>query len=346
MVEAPTPAYVVAMKPRHARALAISTALLAPALVGAGAILLHAAAGAPLVDGETVTIPSSKGKFDFLEIDGPRRRLLAAHEEDGTADFIDLETRRLISRVKVGGAPVHVATDPKTGKYFVSAQEGKRVAVLDGSTLKETNSIALDGALDAILFHPKTRKLYVAHDDETHLWVIDADAEKVMGAVPIPAGPEYMVVDPRNDRIYLNIKTTHEVVVIDPQSSRVVAHWPTAPATRPHGLALDASSGRLFSAGDNGKLVVIDTKTGKAVATADIANKVDQIAFDPSTHRIYCAGPDALSVVQVKADGVTSLGSVKTAPTAKNVAVDPRTHAVWITYTDGVNSYAKSFVQP
>ena len=40
------------------------------------------------------------------------------------------------------------------------------------------------------------------------------------------------------------------------------------------------------------------------------------------------------------------LGSVKTAATAKNVTVDPKTHAVWTTYTDGVNSYAQSWVVP
>jgi len=29
-------------------------------------------------------------QFDFLRIDSKRQRLLAAHEKDGTSDFIDL----------------------------------------------------------------------------------------------------------------------------------------------------------------------------------------------------------------------------------------------------------------
>jgi DNA-binding beta-propeller fold protein YncE len=318
--------------------------------LGIGALLAVAPLGLRaqdppvLVAGATVKIPGSKGGFDFLEVDPGRHRLLAAHEGDDTADLVDLETNTLITRVKIAGAPVHLATDAKTGRYFVSAQGGKRVVVVDGSTLKETGSIPMEGPLDAILFVPASRRLYVANDDGSRVWVVDADAQKLVGSITIPGAPEYMVYDPGADRLYVNIKTTSEVVAIDPKANTVAARWPTAPATHPHGLAFDPDSGRLFSAGDNGKLAVIDVKTGKVVAVADITPKVDQIAFDPGTRRVYCAGSDRLSVVQETADGAVVLGSVKTAASARNVAVDTKTHAVWTTYSDGVNAYAQSWV--
>jgi DNA-binding beta-propeller fold protein YncE len=305
------------------------------------------AAAAPaqplLIPGPTIEIPNSPGKFDFLEIDSKTHRLLAAHETDGTADFFDLNDNKLITRVDLGGAPVHVATDPKTGNYFVSAQEGQRVVVISGKTLKATNSIPMAGALDAILFIPKNRCVYVANDEGTHVWVINADTEKLVGDITIPGVPEYMVYDAPTDRIYLNIKDKDEVVTIDPAKNVVVAHWPVAPATSPHGLALDSATGRLFSAGANGILAIIDIKTGKTIGTAKIAEKVDQATFDPSTRRIYCAAVDWLSVVQETAEGAEFLGNIKTAATARNVTVDPKTHAVWTTYTDGTKSYAKSW---
>ena len=34
------------------------------------------------------------------------------------------------------------------------------------------------------------------------------------------------------------------VAIIDPASNKVIAQWPTAPESLPHGLALDASNGR------------------------------------------------------------------------------------------------------
>jgi len=287
--------------------------------------------------------PGSAGKFDFLRVDTKRHRLLAAHENDGTMDVFDLDKNSLITRIKLGGA-VDTAMDPESKRYYVSVQEDKRVAVLDAATLREVKSIKLDGPSDAIIFEPKNRKVYVTHDDGDHVWVIDPGTDRVVGAISIPGAPEFMVYDPDADRIYLNIKPKDEIVVIDPGSDTVVAHWPTAPATQPHGLALDSKNHRVFSSGANGKLAVIDTRTGQVSTVADIANKVDQIAFDPASGLVYCAGPDKMSVVQAGADKVSLIGNIATAATAKNVAVDPATRSVWTTYTDGKSSFAKAWI--
>src|ERR1700726_3502177 len=117
------------------------TAVLALGLVitawAAGQVLAWATAA-------SIEIPQSSGKFDFLRIDSNRHRLLAAHEKDGTSDFIDLNKHSLIARVKVGAA-VDTAVDTDSRFYYVSVQEGERVAVLDAATLKEVNSIKMAG---------------------------------------------------------------------------------------------------------------------------------------------------------------------------------------------------------
>jgi hypothetical protein len=80
----------------------------------------------------SVTIPHSTGAFDFLRVDPKRNRLLAAHERDGTSDFIDLGTHTVIARLKVGGA-VDTAVDADSKLYWVSVQEAARVAVVDAN---------------------------------------------------------------------------------------------------------------------------------------------------------------------------------------------------------------------
>jgi DNA-binding beta-propeller fold protein YncE len=271
--------------------------------------------------------------------------LLAAHVEDGTSDFIDLKNHSLMARVKVGGA-VDTAMDLDSRFYYVSVQESERVAVLDAATLKEVNSIKVAGPTDAILYEPKNHRVYVTHDEGTDLWVIDPQAAKVVTSVAIPGVPEAMVYDPSTDRIYLNIKTKDVVAVIDPSANAVIAQWPTAPATGPHGLALDAASHRIFSAGANGKLVAIDTGSGAASGSVDITPKVDQIALDAGSGLLYCAGADRMSVVRVGGGTLSRLGELTTAPNARNVAVDPATRAVWTTYSDGKSSFAKGWRAP
>jgi DNA-binding beta-propeller fold protein YncE len=129
------------------------------------------------------------------------------------------------------------------------------------------------------------------------------------------------------------------VQVIDPSTNKVEKTFDTAPATGPHGLVIDSKTQRLFSAGSNGKLVMIDIKTGKVVSTVDIEKGVDQIAFDRGNQRIYCACRGAISVVQETDDGAKLLGNVTTPKGSHTIAVDQKTHAVWTCYFDDHDSY-------
>jgi DNA-binding beta-propeller fold protein YncE len=309
------------------------------------AMAASAAAGPLLVPAASIRIPDSKGKFDFLAVDPARHRLLAAHEKDGTADFIDLRSGTILARLKTGPT-VGIVADAAGATYYASVQDDQRVAIIDAATLKETGSVKMPGDTDAILFDAKDARVYVTNDNGKYLWAIDPVAGKVTAAIEIPGEPECMAHDAATDRIYLNIKTRNEVAVIDTKTNTVIAQWPAAPVTGPHGLVLDAARHRIYVSGDNGKLVALDTTTGAVIGSTEITAKVDQIAFDAGTGRIFCAGPDHLSVVETTDSGVTFVCNVDSAATAKNVAVDPTTHQVWTTYTDGTDSYAKSWSQP
>ena len=52
-----------------------------------------------------------------------------------------------------------------------------------------------------------------------------------------------------------------------------------------------------------------------------------------------------MSVIQASDSGLAALATIETNATAKNVAVDPKTHAVWTTFTDGKDAFAKSWTQ-
>ncbi len=75
--------------------------------------------------------------------------------------------------------------------------------------------------------------------------------------------------------------------------------WPTDPAEKPHGLAL-AEGDNVLIAGGNGKLVLRNYKTGQFISACDIAQRVDEIAYDPGLGRVYCAsGTSVISVAFV-----------------------------------------------
>jgi hypothetical protein len=62
--------------------------------------------------------------------------------------------------------------------------------------------------------------------------------------------------------------------------------------------------------------------------------------FDPELHRIYCAsGKGVISVVEEAGEAVVFVGEIKTKPGAKTIALDSKTHAVWVAYADKEHSY-------
>ncbi len=111
-------------------------------------------------------------------------------------------------------------------------------------------------------------------------------------------------------------------------------------------MAFDDANHRLFVAGGNGILSIIDTNTGGVIDSVEIVQKVDQIALDAVGGLVYCAGPNLMSVVDVRGEKAVRWGDFPTAANAKNVAVDPATRAVSTTFSDGKDSYAKSWMAP
>jgi YVTN family beta-propeller protein len=313
------------------------------AALSLGAILCLACsplrAAQPLAAGTPILVPGSTGSFDFLHVDAANRRLLAAHTGNNSLDVFDLDTGKLIKHVATGKAQGE-AVDSQGAKYYVSVSAERIVAVVDSRTLEKVGEIKLPGDADDILFNPKNRCAYVDFDHGTNVWVIDTKSEKIIAAVPIGETPEAIVYDPVSDRIFQNVVSDNSLYVIDPASNTVKARWPLAPAAKPHGLEIDSKTRRLFSAGNNGKLVVLDSTDGKLIATVDIAKGTDQIAFDPGSRRLYCGcGNGIISVVQETAEGAVLLGDVKTVGAGKTLTVDPKTHAVWTAYFDKTNCY-------
>ncbi len=297
------------------------------------------AAPPPLVADAPIVVPDSKGGFDYLQVDAAKRRLLANHTGNNTLDVFDLDTGKLLKHIPTGKAQ-GVAVDGDAEKYFVSVSKEKVLVIIDAKTLAKTGEVKLNGEADSIMFDPKNHCAYVDHDHAPEVWVVDTHAEKIAATVQLPGEPEYVLYDPASDRVYQNLVSTDSVAVIDPSSNTVIHSWSAAPAKKPHGLALDAATQRLFCAGANGKLVVMDSTNGKIIATVDIAESVDQIAFDAEKKRVYCASrKGVVSIVQETAEGAVSLGDVATGSGAKTIAVDPATHAVWVAYADQEHSY-------
>lgn len=324
-------------------------ALVRRALILACALPLcsFAADKPPLTAHEPIEIPNSKGSFDYLQVDNDKRRLLLDHTGNGTLDIIDLNTEKVLKQIKTGAAQ-GVAIDTKKNRYYVAVSKEKKMVIIDSEKLEVLGEIPLPGPGDAIGMGPKgVNRVFIGHDDATDLWVIDPDAKQIVSSIKIPEGPEYIVAEDDTSRVYLPCKSDDslQAVSASDNNSTVGGSWPTAPAKKPHGLALDIRGAhRLFVAGINGKLAVLNANDGKLLGSADIVTGVDQIAFDATKDRLYCPSSNGkMTVLDTSGNSVTPIADIATTKGAKTTTLDPKTHAVWVAYSEGGKCYARKF---
>jgi hypothetical protein len=96
--------------------------------------------------------------------------------------------------------------------------------------------------------------------------------------------------------------------------------------------------------GGTGKLGLFNLSTGQIVGTADVPPKVDEIAYDPALQRVYCAsGLGIISVVGLDRNRLVALPPLTSVPGAPSIAIDPRTHTVWIAFAKNDKPYVQAF---
>jgi len=294
----------------------------------------------PLVAEKPIVIPGVAAKFDYMNVDDEKRRLLAAHPGANSLAVIDLNTNKVIASLPLGTVQ-GIVVDAARDQYITGNSKDQKVVFVDRKTLKAIGEVATNGPCDDIVLDPKTSTVYADHDDGTDVWAIDAKTRKLIGSVTIPEAPEFVLYDAGTDRLYQNIKSDGTLQVIDPSTNKVTAVWRAAEG--PHGLAIDGAHNRVYSAGNRGKLVVFEMKTGKRLGEVQIAPGTDQIAYDPEMQRVYCASRGFISVVQATEDGAKLVANVPSPAGAHTVAVDPKTHSVWVSYADKEHSYVQEF---
>jgi DNA-binding beta-propeller fold protein YncE len=293
---------------------------------------------------ESRVLEGTHGKFDFLSIDAAKRRLLAAHTGNNSLDVIDLDAGKLVKSISTGAAQAAVA-DAKGEKYFVAVSKPPQAVVVDAEKGEVVSKTALSGPADLLALNPRTGLLYVDHDDGKDVWEIDPASGKILKTVALPGdSPEDLGFDAAHERLFQCMKNGSVVAVIELASGKVVESWPTAPAAAPHGMAVITEEHALAIAGGNGKLVLLSDKDGHVISSTDIPPRVDQIAYDKTSHRIYCAsGTGKIAVVRLTDGTLSTLGEVASSEGCHSIAVDPQTHRVWIAYAKGDQSFVRSY---
>jgi DNA-binding beta-propeller fold protein YncE len=264
------------------------------------------------------------------------RRLYVAHGDH--VDVVDIDHDTVVGSIADTPGVHGVAIAHELGRGFVSDGRASQVSVVDLNSLATIARVATADGPDAVVYESGRNEVYTFNGRGKSATVFDAHSGQVVATIALPGTPEFAVADPAVGRVYEDIEDKSLIVVIDVRSHAIAAQWPIAPGEGPSGMDIDTAHHRLFVGCHNQRMLMVDAGTGHVIASVPIGMGVDANAFDPGTQLAFSANgegtvtiahedtPEKLSVVQ----------TLKTQPGARTIALDPRTHNIYLATADRV----------
>ena len=275
-----------------------------------------------------IPIPGT-GSWDYLTVDEGARRLYVSH---GTqVDVIDIDSLNIVGSVPKTLGVHGIAIAPESGKGFASDGQSNAVTVFDLKTLKAITEVSTGQKPDAIIFDPATSRVFAFNGGSNSATAIEAATNKVAGTVALGGGPEFAAAD-GNGYVFNNLEDESLVLKINSRDLKVEQRWPTAPCSSPSSMAIDRANRRLFVGCRSKVMAVLDADSGKVITTLPIGDHVDATAFDPETKLIFNSnGEGTITVIhEDSSDMYSPVETVKTLPRAKTMALDPKTHQLFL----------------
>lgn len=264
--------------------------------------------------------------WDYLTVD-PAAHLL--YVTRGThVDVVDTTTGKVVGAIN-GLQGIHgVALDTDGNFGYISDGRANQVVIFDRKTFATVGTVATGTGPDSIVFEPVTRTVWAFNGRSSDITVMDAATRKVIATIKLPGRPE----EPRADgkgHVFDDIEDKNEIVEIDVRTKAIIATWPITSCDGPSGLTYDSNHDRLFAVCDK-KMAVLDAKTGKQLATADIGEGPDGAGFSNKHELAFSTnGSDGTLSVVDAAHGYKTIETLPTQKGARTMTYDDKSDRIY-----------------
>jgi len=275
-----------------------------------------------------------EGGWDYLEPDPIGRRLYISHEKHVVV--IDMDTLKVVGDVPDSPGMGGVTFSRELNRGFTANGDEDTVGVFELSTLKPIAKWKATGRRpNQIAYEPATRRVFSFNSTGRNITVFDAKTGNVLSTLEVDGRTEFYAMDGKG-MIYDSLQDKATIIAIDAKIMKVVATYPLAPHAQPAGTTMDPLTRRIFVACRSKSFLVLDADTGKILATFPIGERNDAAKFDPGTQLAFASNGDGtLAVVHEDSpDQFTLAQTVKTEYGARTMAVDTKTHRVFMPSAD------------
>jgi hypothetical protein len=301
-----------------------------------------------VASGETIALkplPLPGGEsgigFDDMGFAPSIHKVLVPAGRSGNLDLIDPDTKQVTaiggfsSRASFRGGHGQGVTsaDEGRGLLFATDRDAKRLDIVDPKTKSVVGTAPLASGPDYVRYVSTTGEVWVTQPGASRIEVFSLPAEGApkpvhLTFISIPGGPESLIIDNTRARAYTNL-WADTTLAIDLKSHEVLSRWKNG-CRGSRGIAMDDARGFLFVGCEEGKLTVLDLKSGAQLGQTSSGAGVDIISYNPRLAHVYLPGAASgtMAIIGISRKGAaTVLATVKTAAGAHCVASDDRGNA-------------------
>jgi hypothetical protein len=250
---------------------------------------------APLVLTEAIPLEDAKGRFDHFATGGGR--LFVAALGSNAVEVINIGGRILDHTITGVPDPQGVAFSQETDEVFVASGRGK-VYIYDAKSYDQVATVDFEGGADNLRYDAATKRVYVGCGDDEKtgaIAMIDATTnQRLDEEYKLGGEPESFQLEKFGPNIYVNVPPLKQIVVVN-RTTKEIKRWPLNGVEENFPMALDEADHRLFvGVHVPPRLVVLDTTSGRTVATLRSVQDMDDLYFDADHKRIYMPGGEGL----------------------------------------------------
>lgn len=316
------------MKASRVAAVFLAAVLFAVCTAQTAKLPLRTVADVPLTGRAT--------RLDYQSFDPQSGRLYVAHLGDDMLTVFDTNTGKVVGDVKDLKSVHGVLAVPELHRVYASATGTDELAVIDDQTLQVVARVPAGDYPDGIAYANKEGKLYVSDKHGNSETVIDAKTNQRVATIRLAGGAGNTQYDAASGRVFVAVHKVNQIAEIDPQTDKVVASYPLPGCEESHGLLIDSEHRLAFAACEgNARLAVFDLTEKRMTAIHPTGSDPDVLAYDKGLNRLYVSAESGtLTIFDVRGRGLEKVGEGFYARKAHTVAVDSRTHRVYLPLED------------
>lgn len=278
-----------------------------------------------------IALPNVTGRMDHFGVDAKGQRLFVSAFTNNTVEVIDLRAGRQVRTLTNLANPQGAFYDATTDRLLITSSLDGTVKIFDGSTFKIIKSVKFSSDADNLRYDKHDKTVVIGYGGEKFLHgqpvrghgdgalaFLDPQGEK-KGEISLDAHPESFQLEKSGTRVYVNVPDHKEIEVTDIHNPSALNRWPITTCTDNFPMALDEAHRRLFvGCRTPSLLLVVDTKTGKIVASMPMIEDTDDLFYDAGKNRIYVLGDGFVEIWQQRdADHYDKIGRSPTAAGAR-----------------------------